>query len=144
MTARGLLFSSILIFTVPPEIKKLFILPIFCKCLVFDHKMRQYGHKLWFTIIFVPRGKLRSSAVKSFKSFLTWSTCLQSFLRVNLTMTRSLFLPSRWQSSMNSGAMVQPTFWKTYSTFVSRCSSSTWQGIPTTSIHSFLTYWAFV
>ena len=39
MVAKGLLFSSNLIFTVPPEIKKLFILPILGKRLVFEHKM---------------------------------------------------------------------------------------------------------
>ena len=38
--AKGLLFSSILTFTVPPDMKKLFILPILCKRLVFDHKMQ--------------------------------------------------------------------------------------------------------
>ena len=40
MIAKGLLFSSILIFTVPPDIKKLFFLSILSKRLVFDHKMR--------------------------------------------------------------------------------------------------------
>ena len=71
------------------------------------------------------------------------NTCFQSFLRVNLTITRSLFLPSRWQLSMNSAAMEQPTFWKTDRTFTSRCLSSTWPGIQTTSTHWFLEYCAF-
>ena len=94
--------------------------------------------------IFLCRGKSRWSAVKSYKSFLTWSTCLQSFLRSNLTIALSLFLPSQWESSMNSGAMVQPTFWKSDRTFASRSLSSTWRGVPTTSTHSFLEYWVFV
>ena len=49
----------------------------------------------------------------------------------------------RCRSSMNSGAMVQPTFWKIDITFASRCLPSTWRGIPTTCTHSFLEYWAF-
>ena len=41
--AKGLLFSSILTFTVPPDMKKILILPILCKRLVFDHKIRYMG-----------------------------------------------------------------------------------------------------
>ena len=39
--------------------------------------------------------------------------------------------------------MVQPIFWKTDSTFVSEFLSSTCRGIPATSKHSLLDYWAF-
>ena len=49
----------------------------------------------------------------------------------------------RCRSSMNSGAMVQPTFWKIDIPFASRCLPSTWRRIPTTCTHSFLEYWAF-
>ena len=39
--------------------------------------------------------------------------------------------------------MVLSTFCKIDSTFASRCLSSTWWGIPTTSTHSFLEYYVF-
>ena len=58
-------------------------------------------------------------------------------------MTVSLFLPSRWQSSIKVGSMVQPIFWKIDSTFVSKFLSSTCWGIPAPSKHSLLEYWAF-
>ena len=114
----------------------------FWKCLILEHRMK-YGHKLWFANISVPHGKSGLSAVKWFMSFLTSDTYFQSFVRVNLPVTWMLFLSSCWQASMNSGAMVQPTFWKIDSTFTFRCSSSTWQGIPSTSTYSFLKCWTF-
>ena len=58
-------------------------------------------------------------------------------------MTLSLFLPSRWQSSIKVGLMVQPILWKISSTFVSKFLSSTCRGIPAISKHSLLEYWAF-
>ena len=39
--------------------------------------------------------------------------------------------------------MVQPIFWKIDSSFVSKFLSSTCRGIPATSKHSLLEYWAF-
>ena len=41
------------------------------------------------------------------------------------------------------GSILQPTFSKIESTFVSDRLSSTWRRVPTTSLHSFLEYWVF-
>ena len=94
-------------------------------------------------IYLLPLGISRSSIFKFLKSFLTLKIYLQSFRQVNFTMTLSLFFPSQWQLSIKLGSMMQPIFWKIDSTFVSKFLSSTCRGIPTTSKHSLLEYWAF-
>ena len=76
------------------------------------------------------------------RSLLTDKTWLQSFLRKNLTMTLSLFV-RRWHASISRERISQPTLLKTSSTFDSKFSFETSRGMPATSKHSLLEYWAF-
>ena len=70
---------------------------------------------------------------------MNWS---QSFLPKNLTMILSLFLIG-WHASILYERTSQPTLLKTSSTFESKFSLETSQGMPTTSKDSLLEYWAF-
>ena len=99
------------------------------------------GSRIPSTGVLVP---LLHHAWKKFsRSFLTLHTCWQSFRLDNLTSTVSVVLPTRWQASIRSGEMSQPSFPKIFKTFSSRTSPETSSGTPTISRHSRLEYWAF-
>ena len=74
--------------------------------------------------------------------FFTEDIGWQSFPFENLMMTL-LCLPRRWQASILSLGMSQPTFLKILRTLSSSSFCLTDSGIPATSKHSPLEYWAF-
>ena len=76
------------------------------------------------------------------RSLFTDKTWSQSFLRKNLTLTLSLFV-RRWHASISRERILKPAFLKTPSTFDSKVSFETSRGMPATSKHSLLEYWAF-
>ena len=77
------------------------------------------------------------------RSLLTDVTWSRSFLHKNLTMTLSLFL-RRWHAPISQERISQPTLLQTSCTFNSKFLFETSQGIPATSNHFLLEYWAFV
>ena len=83
-----------------------------------------------------------SSIFNFWRFFFTDSTCWQSFVLENFTVTLSFLLVIRWHDSMLLELMLQPTFSKTWITFSSKELSSTERGIPTICRHSLLEYCA--
>ena len=70
-------------------------------------------------------------------------TCWQAFRLENLKITVSVVLLTRWQASIRSGEISQPSFANIFKTFSFRTSPETSWGMPTISRHSRLEYWAF-
>ena len=61
-------------------------------------------------------------------------------MRTSLLPTLSLFLLGRWHTSWSRGDSSHPIFWKALTAFNSLLSALV--GIPATSMHSLLEYWA--
>ena len=134
-------FSACLIITVPLTVKYEKIL-LFQRFLHSFHNPLQYGHRLLFTYILVPSGKLRFVGLRSFSLFLIHIKCWLYFLRENLTVVRSDFV-SRWHASILSFLMSKPMLLKNLHTVCSKSFDSTVLGIPITSTHSRREYWPF-
>ena len=106
--------------------------------MIFDHN----GHKLWLTNICVLSGSSTSFMSSLLRPFFTENISWQFFLFENLIMTL-LCLPARWQASILSLEISQPTFLKILGTLSLSSFSLTDSSTPATSKHFLLEYWAF-
>ena len=121
------------------------------KCLpklLFTEAMKFLAFRLQQFIIWLMEsllfpGNSESSRVSFIRSFLTLQMCWQSFRLENLTITVSVVLPTRWQASIWSEEISQPSFLKIFNTFSSRISPDTSKRMTTISRHFHLEYWAF-
>ena len=86
-------------------------------------------------------GRSKSVAVILWISFFTLRACGQYFLHKSFTMTRPC-LPTRWHVSMSFAGTSIPTFSKILEKVSSNSLAGTLWGVPATSTHSHLEYWA--
>ena len=119
------------------------------KCLpklLFTETMKFLAFRLQHFIIWLMKslllpGNSGSSRVSFFRSFLTLQMSGQFFRSENLTITVSVVLPTRWQASIRSEEISQPSFLKIFNTSSSRISPGTSRRMTTVSRHSHLEYW---
>ena len=83
-----------------------------------------------------------SCIFRCLRSFFTDIICQQSLRCQSFTITLSLSFLRRWHASMSRGDTSLPIFLKMVSTLSSNSLFCTLSGIPTTSRHSALEYWA--